>query len=117
MVAQACSLNHLVQYIKAINPNKIMKRVNVTENEKKVRFADCVGVKDTISRNQYTSEEINACWFNYNEYDRIRLACFTIVEMTEDKNIKQKYCTWGLKPLTSIGRAKRQCNKGEAVEC
>lgn len=117
MVAQAFSLNHLVQYIKVFNPNKKMKRVNSTENQKKVRFADDVDVKATISRSGYTSEEVNACWFNGNDYERIRFSCFAIIEMTENKTITQKYCTWGLEALTSIGRVKRRCNKGEAVEC
>ncbi|KAL3904646.1 MAG: hypothetical protein SGILL_009986 [Bacillariaceae sp.] len=69
-----------------------------------VRFSDTCNVRSTISRSDYTQEEISNCWYSEEENNVIKDKCFSVIRKAEEagggsgdeKSKKGDSCTRGL---------------------
>jgi hypothetical protein len=90
-----------------------------TKQEVGVRFSENIDViRKTLSRNDYTAEEIQACWYTREERQRIHIQCNKeIRKMNEGSKLKdKKYCSRGLEGCTTIGAATKRRNRLLAID-
>jgi hypothetical protein len=89
-----------------------------TEQEFRVRFSEKVRIRKALSHKDYTPEEIQACWYNGEENQRIRRNCKKeIRKMNEGCKVKDNncYCPPGLEGHTTVGTATRRRNRELAI--
>jgi hypothetical protein len=89
-----------------------------TEQEEfRVSFSEEIHVRSTISCKDYTTEEIQACWYTGEENQRIHRHCNKeIRKMDEGSELKdKKYCSRGLEGHTTIGTATKEENRWLAI--
>jgi hypothetical protein len=89
-----------------------------TEQEEfRVRFSQKIHICKTLSREDYTTEEIQACWFTAEENQRIHRHCSKeIRKMDEGTKLKdKKYCSRGLEGHTTVGAATKKRNRSFAI--
>ena len=84
-----------------------------TEQEFRVRFSGKVHGRNTLSYRDYSTEEIQACWYTAEENQRIQRHCSKeIHKMEEGSNLKdKKYCSRGLERHTAVGAAIKARNR------
>jgi hypothetical protein len=85
-----------------------------------VRFNNKVAVRITLSRKDYTSEEVSAAWFNRDDYQRIRKECSKVIrKMKEERGggmLKDKnYCAIGLERRTRTEASSKALNRVLAI--
>jgi hypothetical protein len=88
-----------------------------TEPECRVRFTNKVAVRRSLSRKDYTPEEIGATWFNHDDYQRMRQECIKeIRKMNEGGNCNdKKYSGNGLEGHTKTGSAAKAQKRAFAI--
>jgi hypothetical protein len=81
-----------------------------------ISFSPDVRVKKTLHLNNYSNDEIDACWYNEAETKAIReQARRTVEQMQAEADLDgPKYCTRGLEILTAEGRRQRMENRFQA---
>jgi hypothetical protein len=84
--------------------------------KKSVSFSESARMKKHIHINNFTQEEIDACWFPEAERSQSRQEIdYTIELMTRGEDIDaSKYCTRGLECRTPQGAATKNQNKVDA---
>ena len=83
--------------------------VVVEQDEKRLRFAATDDLYFTLSLHDYSDEEINSCWFQDKEYEKISLKCVKYVEKMES-GIPVP-CSRGLECHTRLGERTRTQNR------
>jgi hypothetical protein len=88
-----------------------------TEHELGVRFSETIQVRKTLSRKDYTTKEIQACWYNGEEKQTIHRHCNKeIRKMNDGRKLKvEKYCSRGLEGYTTVGAAAKKRNRSLAM--
>jgi hypothetical protein len=83
-----------------------------------VRFSENIHVRKTLASKDYTTEEIQACWYTAEENQRIHAHCFKeIRKMDEGSKLKdKKYCSRGLEGHTAGGEALKEENRLLAID-
>jgi hypothetical protein len=83
-----------------------------------VRFSENIHVCKTLASKDYTSKEIQACWYTAEETQRIHANCSKeIRKMEEETKLKgKKYCPRGLEGHTAGGTALKQENRWLAID-
>jgi hypothetical protein len=83
-----------------------------------VRFSENIHVCKTLASKDYTSEEIQACWYTAEETRSIHASCSKeIRKMDEGTKLKgKKYCPRGLEGHTADGAALKQENRWLAID-
>jgi hypothetical protein len=90
------------------------ERTNARDVERTVRFAaKPAWVHFTLSRDDYSPEELRAAWFQQEEYARITKDCCKQVSKMEDGEIlkDKKYCSRGLEPHTRLCSITKRANR------
>ena len=84
-----------------------------TEQEFRVRFSEKVHGRNTLSYRDYTTEEIQACWYTAEESQRIQRHCSKEIHKMEEGSVfkDKKYCSRGLERHTTIGAATKVANR------
>jgi hypothetical protein len=89
-----------------------------TEQELRVSFSEKIhSVRNTLSRKDYTTEEIQACWYTAEGNERIHRHCGKeISRLNEGIELKdRKYCSRGLEGHTTVGAATKKKIKMLAI--
>jgi hypothetical protein len=90
-----------------------------TEQEFRVRFSAKIHVRNTLSSKvDYTTEEIQACWYSAEENQRIHRHCRKEIRKMDEgrRELKdKKYCSRGLEGHTTVGSATKKANRWLAV--
>ena len=89
-----------------------------TEQEEfRVRFSGRIHVRNTLSCKDYTTEEIQACWYTAEENQRIHRRCSKeIRKMDEGSELKdKKYSSRGLEGHTTVGAAAKKGERRLAI--
>jgi ABC-type sugar transport system ATPase subunit len=86
------------------NDNTVDTEPNPTFVEKSVSFAPLVKVCCTITRRDYSMDEISMCWYSAEEYSQISEQCIKQIEKLNrgEKLNGRKYCTRGLEGHTKV---------------
>ena len=81
--------------------------------EKCVAFDSVVKVRRTITRSDYSMEEINMCFYSAEEYSQISEQCVKQIEKLNrgEKLNGKKYCTRGLEGHTEVRSFERMVAK------
>ena len=81
--------------------------------EKSVQFNQKCYVKKTISRHNYTPQEIGDCWFSDEEYHETRSECIEKIQMLEggEELSGINDCVWGLDTRTQSATIAKQNNR------
>ena len=83
-----------------------------------VRFSSSVEAFPILSNEHYTSEERKACWYQDEEYRKIRYECVKEIKKIQRgevlKNIK--YCSRGLEAHTKVVHALKNQNRRDAFD-
>merc|ERR1719491_1283269 len=88
-------------YLSPSNKNSEKKK----RRRRVVRFSPRCYIKDTISLNEMTEEEITNTWIQEDEEDRIRQRCRELIAVTEDDcSTSTLYCLRGLESHTKDGK-------------
>ena len=87
-------------------------------NDLRVQFAPEVAVRTIFSLERYTSEEIEACWLQKQEYFKIRKKCVERIKKMEIGYVLQdrKYRSRGLESFTRVGSIAKTENRRKAFE-
>jgi hypothetical protein len=87
------------------------------QEELHVRFSENIRVRTTIHCNDYTPEELKACWYTGDDNQRIHRQCSKeIRKLNEGSTLKdKKYCSRGLEGYTTVGAATKKRNRRSAV--
>jgi hypothetical protein len=69
-----------------------------------------------LARHEYTTEELDACWFRGDEYAQITRSCCKQIEKLEQgaKLKDQKYCARGLESHTRLAALAKAQNRRAA---
>jgi hypothetical protein len=89
-----------------------------TEQDFRVRFSHKIQVvHKTLSRKDYTIDEIEACWYTAEDLQKIHKHCRKeIRKLNEGSKLKDmKYCSQGLEGHTTVGSAAKMRNRWLAV--
>jgi hypothetical protein len=92
-----------------------------TEQEFRVRFSQRIHFRKTLSRKDYTAEEIQACWYNDEGNQRIYRHCNKeIRKMNEGSKLEEddtnkKYLSRGLECHTTVGAGTKRRNISLAI--
>lgn len=97
--------------MESINENKI-------KTSKQVTFCSSVRARRTISRHDYTDDEIQATWYSSKEYSEIARSCLKQVQRIEaGLTLKdKKYCSRGLERHTKIGKLAKDQNRQSSIQ-
>jgi hypothetical protein len=89
------------------------ERTDVSDVERTVRFAATPRGHFTLSRDDYSSEELRASWYQHEEYARITKECCKQVRKMEEGEIlkDKKYCSRGLEPHTRLCSITKSANR------
>jgi hypothetical protein len=90
------------------------ERTDVGDVERTVRFAaKPAAVHFTLSRDDYSTEELRASWFQQEEYARITKDCCKQVRKMEEGEIfkDKKYCSRGLEAHTRLRSITKSANR------
>jgi hypothetical protein len=86
-----------------------------TEQEFRIRFSEDIDLRHTLSCRDYTTEEIQACWYTAEENQRIHRNCCKVIRKMMDEGSelkdKKKYCSRGLEQHTNVGAAIKMENR------
>ena len=88
--------------------------------KKSISFAPNVRAKRHLHINDYSAEELEACWFDSEESATIKEECLAVAMFcsTAQQNVEDNYrtgfCKRGVEHLTQIGAEQRMNNKIEA---
>ena len=106
------SITSIVTDKKAHLPVK-KKSVPTRNASTSVSFNENVYARPTQSLNDYTEAELEACWYNDDEYRQIKKDCIKIVKkMQQGKRINtRKYSVRGLEKYTGEAIERRELNK------
>ena len=82
-----------------------------------VRFSERTYVRKTLSKKDYTSQEVQACWYTSEENRRIHKRRRKEVRKIDEGNkLKdKKYCSRGLEGLTTVGAATKWSKRSLAT--
>lgn len=87
-----------------------------TEVVRFVSFAETASVRRTLSRDNYTEEERNSCWFTADEFVRIKRTSMALVaKMNSESSSVSKYCTRGLEKHTRVLSCHRLKNRYDSI--
>mmetsp|Transcript_5038 Transcript_5038/g.14722 ORF Transcript_5038/g.14722 Transcript_5038/m.14722 type:complete len:231 (-) Transcript_5038:92-784(-) len=98
------------------NTKQLTNTNNKTTKQTKVTFASSTTTKPTISRNDYTQQEYENCYYSYNEMKQMKYERHQTVKwMNSQKTPSNQYCTRGLEHKTKQGMRVRQFNMIESM--
>lgn len=82
----------------------------------RIRFNTVVEQRRLLARHEYTTEELDACWFRGDEYAQITRSCCKQIEKLEQgaKLKDQKYCARGLESHTRLAALAKAQNRRAA---
>ncbi|KAG7362070.1 hypothetical protein IV203_025736 [Nitzschia inconspicua] len=87
--------------------------------KRSVHFSPYTTVRRTLSRHSYTKEELQDCWYQKEDYNRILSSCHRLVtkyEQCMQEKTPFKYCLRGLEHQTAVRASIRASNRFSAVE-
>jgi hypothetical protein len=89
------------------------ERTDVSDAERTVRFSAKPAVHFVLSRDDYSTEELRASWFQHEEYAKITRKCCKQVRKMEDGEIlkDRKYCSRGLEAHTRLFSITKSANR------
>jgi hypothetical protein len=86
----------------------------------RILFNPAVQQQRHIARHEYTSEELNACWFRGEEYAQITRSCCKAIKRLEQQQqqhqkrrhgVHQRYCSRGLESHTRLAAMAKDQNR------
>lgn len=77
--------------------------------KKAVSFGDSFEVCPVMSRNDYSEEEVKACWYSSEDYEKITMDCLKVIKKLQQARAidHEKYCVRGLERMTTRATDRR----------
>jgi hypothetical protein len=110
-------LRKLLKTISSDCNTKSVPTAATEQEEFRISFSETIYVRNTLSREDYTAEQIQACWYTAEESQRIHRHCSKeIRKMDEGSELKDKKCSSrGLEGHTTDGAAIKMENRWLAI--
>jgi hypothetical protein len=102
----------------AIGAKKATKKETATPEKLSIRFSDNVSFRKTLSRKDYTPEDVEASWYSHEESKAISTQCIKEIKRMDmgEKLKDKKYCSRGLEGHTTIGAESKMRNRKVAID-
>jgi hypothetical protein len=101
----------------ATEATALTEQSDFSEIDLTVRFAPTTEMRPSLARKDYTPLEMRACWFQDEEYSKIRKDCCKQIKKMQNGEVlkDKKYCSRGLESHTRLAAISKTLNRQTAI--